>query len=99
MESELEDLRCRATAAETLRARLQRLEEQTSEVQAACVARDAKIAQLEDLLRGAVDQQLQTVSRPGGGDSTADKIAAGCWGPRDGGWRWCDGATPQRSRH
>ena len=69
MECELEDLRRRATAAETQRSRLQRLEELTSELQEACAARDAKIAHLEDLLRSAVDQQ--TASRPGGGDSTA----------------------------
>ena len=76
MESELEDLRRRATAAETQRSRLQRLEERTSELQEACAACDAKIAHLEDLLRSAVDQQ--TASRPGGGDSTADKASPMC---------------------
>ena len=77
MESELEDLRRRATTTETQRSRLQRLEERTSEMQEACAALDAKIAQLEDLLlRSAVDQQ--TASRPGGGDSTTDKASQTC---------------------
>ena len=69
MDCELEDLRRRAASADTLRARLQRLEEQTSELQLACAARDAKIAQLENLLGSVLDQQ--SASRPRGGDSAS----------------------------
>ena len=68
-DSDLEELRRRATAAEAQRARIQRLEEQTYELQRACAARDARIDQLEDLLRSALDRQV--TSRPGTGDRPA----------------------------
>ena len=69
IDSELEELRRRAAAAEAQRARIQRLEEQTHELQRACAARDARIDQLEDLLRSALDRQV--TSRPGTEDSPA----------------------------
>ena len=69
MERELDDLRRRASAAESQRVRLQHLEEQTSELQLACAARDAKIVQLQELLRGMLDNQL--ACRPGAGDNAA----------------------------
>ena len=57
MDRELADSRRRAAAAETQGARLQRLEEQLYEMQRACAARDAKIDQLEDVLRRLLDRQ------------------------------------------
>ena len=69
MERELDDLRRRASAAESQRVRLQHLEEQTSELQLACAARDAKIVQLQELLRGMLDNQL--ACQPGAGDNAA----------------------------
>ena len=70
IDSELEELRRRAAAAETQRARIQRLEEQTHELQRACAARDARIDQLEDYCaarwtgRRRADQDQGTAQPP-----------------------------------